>query len=170
MSHTVKDFSIANEAERDVFLEFLYFLHDAMNGGNLISGSSVFSKPTLYIWKFLVQVLLKPCLKDFEHNLTIMWNECNCVVVGIFFCTALIWGWNKTNIFQSCGHCCVCLICWHIECSTLTASSFRIVNSSAGIPSTLLVLFLLMLLKAYLISHSRMSGSRSMTTSSWLFL
>ena len=72
MVHTVKGFSVVNEAEVDVFLEFLCFLYDLMNGGSLISCSSVFSKPSLYIWKFLVQRLLKTSLKDFEHNLISM--------------------------------------------------------------------------------------------------
>ena len=59
--HTVKDFSLVDEAEVDVFLEFSCFLYDPMVVGNLISGFSAFSKPNLYIWKFLVHVLLKPC-------------------------------------------------------------------------------------------------------------
>ena len=62
--HTVKGFSIVNE-EVDVFLEFLCFFYYPSDVGNLISGSSVFSKSSLYIWKFLVHILLKPCLKDF---------------------------------------------------------------------------------------------------------
>ena len=66
----------------------------------------------------------------------------------------------KTDLFQSCGHCWVFQICWHIECSTFTASSFRIWNSSTGIPLAPLALFLVMLPKAHLTSHSRMYGSR----------
>ena len=69
MIHTVKDFSIVNEAEVDVSLELPCFLHDPMNVGNLTSGSSAFSKSSLNIWKFSVYILLKPSLKDFEHNL-----------------------------------------------------------------------------------------------------
>ena len=69
---TVRGFPIVNEAEVDVFLEFSCFLHDTVNVGNLAFGSSAFSKPSLYIWKFLVYILLKPSLKDFEHNLTSM--------------------------------------------------------------------------------------------------
>ena len=65
----------------------------------------------------------------------------------------------KTDLFQSCGHCWVFQICWHIECGTFTASSFRIWNSSTGIPSAPLALFIVMLSKAHLTSHSRMSGS-----------
>ena len=67
--HTVKGFSIVNEAEVDVFLEFCCFLYDPMDVDNLISCSSAFSKFSLYIWKFLVHVLLNPSLKDFEHYL-----------------------------------------------------------------------------------------------------
>ena len=70
----------------------------------------------------------------------------------------------KTDVFQSCGHCWVFKICWHIECSTFTASSFRIWNNSAGFPSPALALFILMLLKAQLTSQSRMSGSRWVIT------
>jgi len=79
--HTVKGFSIINEAEVDVSLEFSCFLHDPMNIGNLISGPSGFSQPGLHIWKFLVHILPKPSLKDFEHNLASMRNEHNCIVV-----------------------------------------------------------------------------------------
>jgi len=74
----------------------------------------------------------------------------------------------KTALLQSCGHCWVFQICWHIECSTFTASSFRIWNSSTGILSPPLALFVVMLSKAHLTSHFRMSGSRSMITPSWL--
>ena len=66
----------------------------------------------------------------------------------------------KTDLFQSCGHCWVFQICWHIECCTFTASSFRIGNSSTGIQSSPLALSVVMLPKAHLTSHSRMSGSR----------
>ena len=68
---------------------------------------------------------------------------------------------------QTCGHCWVFKVCWHIECSTFTASSFRIWNTSTGIPSPPLALFIVMLSKA-LTSHSRMSGSRWVITPSWL--
>ena len=74
----------------------------------------------------------------------------------------------KTDLFQSCGHCWVFQICWHIECNTCTASSFRIWNSSIGIPSPPLALFIVMLPNAHLTSHSRMSGSRWVITPSWL--
>ena len=74
----------------------------------------------------------------------------------------------KTDIFQSCGHCWVFQTCLHIECSSFTTSSFRIWNSSTGIPSPLLALFVVIILKAHLTSHSRMSGSRWVITPSWL--
>ena len=64
---TVKGFGIINKAEVDVFLEFSCFFYDPMDVGNLISGSSGFSKSSLNIWKFMVHVLLKPGLENFEH-------------------------------------------------------------------------------------------------------
>ena len=68
----IKGFTIINEAEVDVFLEFLCFLHDPTNIDDLISGSFAFSKSSLYIWKFSVHVLLKPNLNNFEHNFVSM--------------------------------------------------------------------------------------------------
>ena len=67
MIHTVKGFGIVNEAEIDVFLELSCFFNDPMDVGNLISGSSASSKTSLCIWKFMVHVLLKPGLENFEH-------------------------------------------------------------------------------------------------------
>ena len=67
MIHTVKGFSVVNEAEVDVFLEFSCFFYDPTDIGYLISGSSSFSKSSLNIWKFSVHVLLKPGLENFEH-------------------------------------------------------------------------------------------------------
>ena len=77
--HTVKSFGVFNKA--DVFLELYLFFNDPTDVGNLISGSSAFSEPNLNIWKFLVHVLLKPGLEDFEHNLISMGDECNCPVI-----------------------------------------------------------------------------------------
>ena len=68
--HTVKGFGIVNKAEMDVFLELSCFFHDPVDVGNLISGSSAFSKTSLNIWKFTVQVLLKPNLDNFEQYFT----------------------------------------------------------------------------------------------------
>ena len=171
MIHTVKGFGIVNKAEVDVFLELSCFVDGPTDVGNLTSGSSSFYKSSLYIWKFLVHVLLKPSLENFEHYFASMRNECNCTVVSKFFGAAFLWDWNENWPLPVLwpGHCWVFQICWHIECSTFTASSFRIWNSSAGIPLSLLALFVVMLPKAHLTSHSRMSGSRSMITPSWLF-
>ena len=80
-----KGFSVVNEAKVDVFLEFSCFLYEPINVGNLISGSSAFSKSSLNIWKFLVHVLLKPSLENFERYFASMWNECNCVIIWTFF-------------------------------------------------------------------------------------
>ena len=71
-----------------------------------------------------------------------VWDECNCAVVWAFFGIGM-----KTDLLQSCGHCWVFQICWHIECSTFIASSFRIWNSSTGIPSPPLAFFVVMLLR-----------------------
>ena len=65
--HTVKGFGIVNKAEVDVFLELSFFFDDPVDVGNLISGSSAFSKSRLNFWKFMVHVLMKPGLENFEH-------------------------------------------------------------------------------------------------------
>jgi len=93
--HTVKGFSIVNEAEIDAFLEFSCFFYDPTDIGNLISGSSAFSKSSLNIWKFTVHVLLKPTLENFLHYFSIMWDKCNCVVVWTFFGIAFLRDWNE---------------------------------------------------------------------------
>ena len=79
--HKVKCFGIVNKAEVEVFLELFFFFDDLMGVGNLISGSSAFSKSSLNIWKLSVHVLLKPCLENFEHDFTSVRDECNCAVV-----------------------------------------------------------------------------------------
>ena len=88
-----KAFSVVNEA--DVFMEFSCFFYDPVDVGNLVSGSTVFPKFSLYIWKFLVHILLKPSLENFEHYFASMWNECNCAVVWAFFGIAFLWVWNE---------------------------------------------------------------------------
>ena len=93
-------------------------------------------------------------MRYFEHYLTLPFFR-----IGV-----------KTDLFQSCGHCWVFQISWHIECSTFTESSFRIWNSAAESPSPPLALLTVMLPKAHLTSHSRMSGSRWVITPSWLSL
>ena len=102
--HTVKGFGVVNKAGVDFFLEISFF-DDPMDVGNLISGSSAFSKSSLNIWKFTVHVLLKPGLENFEHYFASVWDEYNYAVVSAFFGIAYLWDWNETDLFQSCGHC-----------------------------------------------------------------
>ena len=138
--HTVKGFGIVNKVEIDVFLELSTFFYDLVDVGNLISGSSAFSKTSLNIRKFMVHILLKPGLENFERSFTSMWDECNCAVVWAFFGIAFLWDWNENWSFP---------VLWpllsfpnllHIECSTFTASPFRIWNSSTEILSPPLTL------------------------------
>ena len=140
-----------------IFLELSCFIHDPGDVDNLISGSSTFSKSSLNIWKVTVHILLKPGFENCEHCSASMWNECSFAEFehsSLFFEIGM-----KTDLFQSCGHCSVFQICWHIECSSFTALSFRILKSSTGILSLPLALFSVMLPKDHLTSHSRMSGS-----------
>ena len=164
--HTVKGFGIVNKAEIHIFLELSCFFDDPPDDDNLISGSSAFSKSSLNIWKFTVHILLKPGLENFDHYFTSVWDECNCAIAWAFLALPLpFFGIGmKTDLYQSCGHCWVFQICWHRECSTFTALSFRIWNSSTGIPSPPLALFIVMLPEAHLTLHSRMSGSRWVIT------
>ena len=98
--YIVKGFGIVNKAEIDVFLTLSCFFDDPADVGNLISGSSTFSKSSLNIWKFTVHVLLKPGLENFEHYFTSMWDECSCEVVWAFFGITFLWDWNE-NTFSS---------------------------------------------------------------------
>ena len=93
--HTIKGFGIVNKAEINVFLKFSCFFDYPMDVGNLISGSSAFSKISLNIWKFSVHILLKSGLENFEHYFTSVWDECNCVVVWRFFGIAFLCDWNE---------------------------------------------------------------------------
>ena len=88
--HTVEVFGVVNKAEIDVFLELFCFFDDPADVGNLISGSSAFSKSSLNIWKFTVPILLKPGLENFERYFTGVWDEYNCVVVWAFFGIAFL--------------------------------------------------------------------------------
>ena len=118
------------------------------------SGSSWFMYCWSLTWRILSITLLacemSATVQSFKHSLALP-----------FFGIGM-----KTD--QSCAHCWVFQICWHVECSTFTASSFRIWNSSAGNPSPPLALFAVMFQKAHLTSHSRMSGSRWVIIPSWL--
>ena len=95
MIHTVKGFDIVNKVEVDVFLELSCFFNDPTDVGNLISGSSAFSKSSFNICKFTVHILLKPDLENFEHYFASAWDECNFAVVWTFFDIAFLWDWNE---------------------------------------------------------------------------
>ena len=98
--HTVKGFGLVNKAEIDVFLELSCFFDDLVDVGNLISGFSAFSKTNLNIWKFMVHVLLKPGLENFEHYFTSVWDECNCAGVRAFFGIGFLWDLNENWSFS----------------------------------------------------------------------
>ena len=141
MIHTVKGFGIVNKAEVYVFLEFSCFsrIQRMLAIWSLVplpflkpawtSGSSQFTYCWGLAWRILSITLLlcevTAIVQLSEHSLALLF-----FVIGM-----------KTDLFQSCGHCWVFQICWHIECSTFTASSFRIWNSSSGIPSPPLTFF-----------------------------
>ena len=125
------------------------FFYDPVDVGNLISSSSAFSKSSLNIWKFMVHVL-KPGLENFEHYFTSVWDECNCAVVWTFFGIAFLWDWNENGPFP---------VLWSLLSFTnllaywvwhFHSISFRVWNSSTGIPSPPLALFVVMLPKAHL--------------------
>ena len=93
--HPVKGFGVVNKGEVDVFLELSCFVNDPTDVGNLISGSSAFSKSNLNTRRFPVRVLLKPSLKNCRHYFTSVWDECNCVVDWAFFGIAFLRDWNE---------------------------------------------------------------------------
>ena len=166
--HTVKDFGVVNKAEIDVFLELSCFFSDPADVGDLISGSSAFSKISLNIWKFLVHVLLKPGLENFEHYFTSVWDECNCAVVWAFFGIAFLWDGNENWSFP---------VLWPLLSfpnllaywvQHFPSIIFQDWNSCTGILSHPLALFIVLLSKAHLTSHSMMSGSRWVMTPLWL--
>ena len=163
MTQTIKAFSLVSEAV-DVFLEFscyscdprmlailslvsLPFLNPACT-----SGSSWFTYCWSIAWRSALSCYHVKWVQLFEFE--------HCFALP-FFRIGM-----STDLFQSCGHCWVFQICWHIQFSTFTASSFRIWNSSAGIPSCPLALFVVMLPNAHLTSHSRMLGYRWVITPS----
>ena len=163
-----KGFRVLNETEVDVFLEFPCFLYDPVNAINLISVPLPFLNPACtsgsswftYCWS-LAWTSLSITLLAWEMSATVWQFEHSSVLP--FLGTEM-----KNDLFQSCGHCWIFQICWHMDCSTLIASSFRILNSSVGIPSSPLALLAVVLPAVHLTSHSRMLGSRWVTTPSWL--
>ena len=88
--HTVQGFGIVNKAEIDVFLELSCFFDDPEDVGNLISGSSAFSKTSLNIWNLTVHILLKPDLENSEHYFSSVWDDCDCAVVWAFIGIAFL--------------------------------------------------------------------------------
>ena len=164
MIHTVKGFGVVNKEEVDVSLEFSSFFYDLpmlaiwslvpllFSKSSFISGSSQF----MYSWSLAWRMLSMTLLACERVQL--------CSSLNIFLALPFFGIGMKTDFFESCGHCWFFQICWHIECSTFTASSFRIWNSSTGIPSPPLALLIVMLPKDSLTSHSRMSGSRWVIT------
>ena len=158
---TVKGFSVINEA--DVSVEFPCFLHDPTNTDNLISGSSAFYKPRLNIWKFLVHICWSLACETL--SMTLLAQETSAIAWWLehSFVLPFLGSGMRIEVFQSCGHCWVFQICWHIECSTLMAPSFRVLNSSPRILSHPLASLTAVLPKAHLTSHSRMSGSGWLT-------
>ena len=159
--HTDKELSLYhNKAEIDVLLELLLFWWSNRYWQSDLwliplpflklawtPGSSWFT----YYWS-LVGGILSITLLVCEMSAIVWWFEHSLALpflrIGV-----------KTDLFQSCGHCWVFQICWHIECSTFTASSFKIWNSSTGIPSPPPSLFVVMLPKAHLTSHSRLTST-----------
>ena len=93
--HSVKGFGIINKAEIYVFLELSCCSDDPADVGNLISGTSAFSKSSLNIWKFMVHILLMPDLENFEHYFTSVWDECSCAMVWGFFGIAFLTDWSE---------------------------------------------------------------------------
>ena len=114
----------------------------------VISGSFAFSKSNLNIWKFTVHVLLKSGLENFEHCFASMWDECNCAVVWTFSGIAFLWDWNENWPFPVLQPLLSFPNLLAYDCSTFTASSFRIWKSSTGIPSSPLALCIAMLPRA----------------------
>ena len=96
-----------------------------------------FSETSLDNCKFMV---VEACLENFEHYFTSIWDQCHCAVVWAFFGIAFLWDWNENWPFLVLWP--LLSFCWHVECSTFTASSFRIWNSSTGISPPPLALFL----------------------------
>ena len=148
MIYTVKGFGLVSKAEVDVFLELSCFFDDPTDISNLISGSSAFPKSILNIWKFLIHVLLKPRLENFELYFASVWDECSCAIVWAFFGIAFLWDWNENLPFP---------VLWPLlsfpKLLTYWVQHFNSIifwNSSTGFPLPPLALFIVMLSKAHL--------------------
>ena len=137
----------------------------------------------LAIWSLVPLPGLKPGWTSGSSWFTYCWSlawRILSIILLVYEMSAIVWQFKhslglpflgigmKMDLFWSCGHCWIFQICWHIGCSTYTASSFMIWNSWTGIPFLSLGLFVVMLSKAHLTSHSRMSGSRWVITPLWL--
>ena len=168
--HTVKGFGIVNKAEIDIFSGTLLLFQWSSGCWQFDLWFLCLFKTSLNITKFTVNVLLKPGFENFENYFTSVWDDCNCVVVWAFFGIAFLWDWNEDCHFP---------VLWPLlSFPNLLAYwvqhfhsiIFRIWNSSTGIPSLPLTLFVLMLPKAHLALHSKMSGSSwvCVITPSWL--
>ena len=158
--HTAEGFGIVNKVEIDVFLECSFFFWWSSRCWQLISASSAFSKTSFNVWKFTVHVLLKPGLENFENYFTSVWDECSCAFVWAFFVIAFLRNWNENWPFPVLWPLLSfpnLLVYWVQHFHSII---FRIWNSSTGIPSHQLALFIVRLPKAHLTSHSRMSGPR----------
>ena len=131
--------------------------------------SSAFSKVQLGHLEVHGSCTVEAWLGELRYYFASMWDECNCSIVWTFFGIALLWDWNENWLFPVLWPLLSFHICWHIECSTFTASSYRIWNREIGIPSPPLALFVVMLPKAHLTSHSWMSGPRWVITPLWLY-
>ena len=124
-----------------------------------------FSNPSLNIWNFLVHIMLKPSMQDFNHDLSSMGEECNCLMVWTFFSATLLGNWDEGWPYPVFWLLLGLADLWNIlNVNTLIASSFRVLKSSTGIPLHALSLLTAVLPKAHLTSHSRMSGSGWLTT------
>ena len=160
----VKGFGIINKAEVDVFLELSCFFYDST---------------MLAIWFLVPLPFINPtCSSEssqFTYSWSLAWSVWSIILLAYEISKILQYSEPslalpffeirmKIDLSQSCGYLWVFQICWHNECSTLTASCFRTWNSSAGIPSPTLALLVVMLPEAHLTSHSRMSGSSWVTT------
>ena len=161
-------FGVVNKAEVDVFLVFSCFSYDPVDAGNLISGSFAFSKTSLSIRKFMVHVLLKPGLENFEHYLTSVWDACNCVVVWAFFGIAFLWDWNENWPFPVLWPLLSfpsLLVYWMKHFHSIIFQHLKYLNCNSNTSTSL---FVVMLPKPHLTSHCRISGSKWVISSLWL--